>query len=73
MRILPNSPSDELDDYERLLDVPDHDLYVWVTGEADIPEDYRTALLDRIVRFHQRRRPLMAQSSGRTPARPASR
>lgn len=42
----------ELDEYERLLEVPDHDLYVWVTGEADIPESHRSDLLDRIVRFH---------------------
>ena len=42
----------DLDTYERLLDVPDHDLYVWVTGEAAIPDAYRSELLDRIVRFH---------------------
>ncbi len=38
--------------YERLLDVPDHDLYLWVSGELDIPENHRSDLLDRIVRFH---------------------
>ncbi|WP_414710369.1 succinate dehydrogenase assembly factor 2 [Pseudorhodoplanes sp.] len=42
----------ELDLYERLLDVPDHDLYVWVTGEAAIPQEYQSELLTRIVRFH---------------------
>jgi antitoxin CptB len=42
----------DLDTYERLLDVPDHDLYLWVSGELDIPEMYRTDLLARIVRFH---------------------
>ena len=41
----------DLDDYERLLDVPDHDLYGWVTGERDIPDSHRSDLLDRIVRF----------------------
>jgi antitoxin CptB len=41
----------ELDAYERLLDVPDHDLYAWVTGERDIPESERSDLLDRIIRF----------------------
>ena len=42
----------DLDTYERLLDVPDHDLYVWVSGELDIPDEHRSDLLDRIVRFH---------------------
>jgi antitoxin CptB len=42
----------DLDTYERLLDVPDHDLYVWVTGEAAIPAAQRSDLLDRIIRFH---------------------
>ncbi len=43
----------DLDTYERLLDnVPDHDLYVWVTGEATIPDEQRSDLLDRIIRFH---------------------
>ena len=42
----------DLDEYERLLDVPDHDLYGWVSGERDIPDDYRSDLLSRITRFH---------------------
>ncbi|HWV52113.1 succinate dehydrogenase assembly factor 2 [Pseudorhodoplanes sp.] len=42
----------DLDTYERLLDVPDHDLYAWVSGELTIPDEYRSDLLDRIVRFH---------------------
>jgi antitoxin CptB len=42
----------DLDTYERLLDVPDHDLYLWVSGELDIPDIHRSDLLERIVRFH---------------------
>lgn len=42
----------ELDQYESLLEVPDHDLYVWVTGEAEIPSDYDTALMKRLRAFH---------------------
>ena len=42
----------DLDTYERLLDVPDHDLYLWVSGELEIPEIHRSDLLERIVRFH---------------------
>lgn len=42
----------ELDEYERLLEVPDHDLYGWVTGERDIPAADDTAILRRIRSFH---------------------
>ena len=42
----------ELDEYERLLEVPDHDIYGWVTGELDIPQEYRSDLLSRIASFH---------------------
>ncbi len=42
----------ELDQYESLLDVPDHDLYVWVTGEMEIPAAYDTALMKKLRAFH---------------------
>ena len=42
----------ELDEYERLLEVPDHDIYGWVTGELEIPQTYRSELLTRIAHFH---------------------
>jgi antitoxin CptB len=42
----------ELDQYESLLEVPDHDLYVWVTGEVDIPAIYDTAVMKRLRAFH---------------------
>jgi antitoxin CptB len=42
----------DLDQYERLLDVPDHDIYAWVSGEREAPDSYRSELLMRIVRFH---------------------
>jgi antitoxin CptB len=42
----------ELDEYERLLEVPDHDIYGWVTGELEIPQEHRSELLARIAHFH---------------------
>jgi antitoxin CptB len=42
----------DLDEYERLLEVPDHDIYGWVTGELPIPQEHRSELLTRIVHFH---------------------
>jgi antitoxin CptB len=42
----------ELDQYEALLEVPDHDLYVWVTGEMEIPAAYNTPVMKRLRAFH---------------------
>jgi antitoxin CptB len=49
----------ELDDYERLIEVPDADLLSWVTGEQPVPGDYDTPLFRRMRAFHFRidRRP----------------
>ena len=42
----------ELSDFERLIDVPDHDLLAWVTGEAVVPQDFNTVLFRRMRDFH---------------------
>jgi antitoxin CptB len=43
----------ELDEFERLLDVPDHDLFAWLTGEAETPPNYDTPLFKRLGAFHE--------------------
>jgi antitoxin CptB len=43
-----------LDDFERLIEVPNSDLYAWVCGEADIPAHYDTAVLRQLKTFHAR-------------------
>jgi antitoxin CptB len=42
----------ELADYERLMDVPDPDLYAWVTGERDTPAEFDTPVFRRLRAFH---------------------
>ncbi|MGE3149163.1 MAG: succinate dehydrogenase assembly factor 2 [Pseudorhodoplanes sp.] len=42
----------DLDDYEKLLDVPDRDLYAWVTGEYPPPQPFDTDLFRRLRDFH---------------------
>ncbi len=42
----------ELDDYERLLEVPDGDVFSWIAGRARIPACYDTPLLRKIRNFH---------------------
>jgi antitoxin CptB len=43
----------DLDEYERLLEVPDHDLYGWITGEGVTPPSYQTSLFGRLRDFHR--------------------
>jgi len=43
----------DLDDYERLIEVPDPDLLVWITGEADVPPDIDCAVFRRLRAFHR--------------------
>lgn len=43
---------DELDLFERLLDLPDRDLFAWLTGEKATPREYQTDLLEKVTSFH---------------------
>ena len=51
---LPTLSEAELAAFERLLEVPDPELYAWVTGEAEIPPDHRTSLFGRMAEFQAR-------------------
>jgi antitoxin CptB len=42
----------ELGDFEQLIEVPDPELYDWVTGTAMPPPDYDTTVLRRMCAFH---------------------
>jgi antitoxin CptB len=42
----------ELAEYERLMEVPDPELYAWITGEIEAPSDYDTALFRKLRAFH---------------------
>ena len=50
-----------LDDFERLIEVPNADLYAWVSGESDVPADHDTAVLRQLKTFHAR-----SQTAGRS-------
>jgi antitoxin CptB len=43
---------DELAEFERLIEVPDRDLYLWITGEAETPPGFDTGVLRRLKSFH---------------------
>jgi antitoxin CptB len=34
------------------MDIPDRELLAWVTGEAEVPQAYDSALLRRLCAFH---------------------
>jgi len=42
----------ELAEFERLMEVPEQDLYGWITGAAAIPARYDTAFFGRLRAFH---------------------
>ena len=42
----------EVDDLERLVLLPDPDLYAWIVGQEKPPEHHDCALLRRLCAFH---------------------
>ncbi len=42
---------EELDQFERLLEVPDQDLYGWIIEREPTPDPFDTPLMDRIKSF----------------------
>ena len=42
---------EEVTEFSRLLDVPDQDLYRWITLDRDVPDNYRSPLLSRMQAF----------------------
>ena len=43
----------DLDEYERLLEVPDQKIYGWVNGAQAVPPEFDTALFARLRDFHK--------------------
>lgn len=42
---------DQLNEFERLLEVPDQDLYAWITDRLPTPAEWDTELMRRIKDF----------------------
>ena len=45
---------DELDEFEALLNVPDHDLYDWICQRSSPPDRLRTKVYEQIFDFSRR-------------------
>ena len=50
-----NMSDADLDDYERLMEATDPELYAWVTNSEPAPAEHDTALLSRLKSFRTAR------------------
>jgi len=41
-----------LDDFERLIEAPNAELYAWVVGSGAVPANYDTKVLRQLIDFH---------------------
>jgi antitoxin CptB len=41
-----------LNDFERLIEVPNADLYAWIVGGSAVPAAHDTAVLRQLIQFH---------------------
>jgi antitoxin CptB len=48
----------DLGEFERLIEVPDRDLFGWITGEVPIPANYDSPVLRRLRDFHSHGAPI---------------
>jgi antitoxin CptB len=48
----------ELDDFERLIEVPDPDVLNWLTGIEPTPGTYDTPVFRKLKAFHTHARPI---------------
>lgn len=44
--------AEDLDLYDQLLEIPDPDLYNWVSGREDVPEEHLTAVMSMLLEHH---------------------
>ncbi|MCP5001399.1 MAG: succinate dehydrogenase assembly factor 2 [Hyphomicrobiales bacterium] len=44
----------ELADLEVLMEYPDRDLFSWISGEVEPPQEVQTGVYNKIITFHQK-------------------
>ncbi len=47
----------ELAEFERLLSVPDWEVYAWILGQKSVPENHRGPVLDQLIAFRYEAEP----------------
>ena len=48
---LPHMTESQLIDFEALIELPDHELLTWITGEATVPSTLVNGLLPELLKF----------------------
>ena len=43
--------NDEVSEFERLLSTPDWEVYAWLIGQKPVPDNFKSALLTRMMEF----------------------
>ncbi|NKB52435.1 MAG: succinate dehydrogenase assembly factor 2 [Rhizobiaceae bacterium] len=43
---------DELAEFEMLMQLPDPDMYKWLSGSIDVPENFDNSIVRKIRQFH---------------------
>ncbi|MEM6615488.1 MAG: succinate dehydrogenase assembly factor 2 [Pseudomonadota bacterium] len=51
-KFLAELSSDHLSDFEQLIEVPDWDLFAWITGTRETPNNYATPVFSALQAFH---------------------
>jgi antitoxin CptB len=44
-----------LDEFERLIEVPNAELYAWIVGSESVPPENESGVLRQLIAFHNRR------------------
>jgi antitoxin CptB len=47
--VLPDLPDSDVEEYQRILELPDDKLFAWATRRETVPEEERSPLLDRLL------------------------
>ena len=50
-KFLPDFNEAELDEFARLLDVPDWEVYAWLIGQQEVPDNHKGPVLDQLIAF----------------------
>ncbi len=51
-------PDGDLDDLELLMEAPDRDVFSWLSGEFETPDNYATPVFRKVRAFHSHDAPL---------------
>ncbi len=47
----------QLDEFERLLAIPDWEVFAWLVGQKPVPDNHRGPVLDQLIAFRYEAQP----------------